>query len=103
MLLMSKPRFKLLLPKPNEYGYLLWSDPKDAQEMQEYLALHEKIVSTGIWCTKFPEGDGFLFGADAAGKIEPALLTKEYYRRTVALFKEVFGDDLQYEEHLLSS
>jgi hypothetical protein len=99
---MNEPRFKLLLPKPNEYGYLLWRNPKDDQEMQEYLALHERISEAGIWCSRYPESDGFIFEADCARKIEPALLTQDYYRRTVALFKEVFGEGLHYEAHLLS-
>ena len=100
---MEKPRFKLLLPKPNEYGNLLWRDPKDEQEMQEYLALHERIKAAGFWCSPYPEGDGFIFGGEIPGKIDPSLLTQDYYKRTVALFKEVFGEELHYESSLIES
>lgn len=98
---MEMYRFKLLLPQPNACGNLLWSYPENEQEEKELHALFERIRATGIWCSRYPEGDGFCFTPDSKGSIDEAMLTPEYYMHTVALFKQVFGDSLFIEPNLI--
>jgi hypothetical protein len=75
-------------------GNLLWRYPEDEQEKAELHALFERIKATGIWCSCFPEGDGFCFATNAAGNLNEDSLTPEYYKQATTLFQEVFGDDL---------
>jgi len=90
---MEAYRFKLFLPKPNAFGNLLWGCPEDGQ-LLEFQALCERIEATGIWCSLYPENDGFCFSPSSDGAVNADLLTAEYYERTTALFKEVFGGGL---------
>jgi hypothetical protein len=92
---MDTLRFKLYLPRPNMFGNLIWQLPQDQQEAEELHAFFEAIKSTGIWCSCFPDGDGFCFAPDAEGRLDNASLTPEYYSKATQLFKEVFGQELQ--------
>jgi hypothetical protein len=69
-------QIKLLLPKPNAFGNLLWGYPKSKQEIRQFQALYERIKATGIWCSCYPEGDGFCFAPDSDGRIDESLLTQ---------------------------
>jgi len=91
---MDKRRFKLLLPKLNTFGNLLWEQPVNEQEEALYHALYQQIRATGVWCSLFPEGDGFCFATNEEARINPALPTSDYYSSTVALFAQVFGEEL---------
>jgi len=90
---MEAYRFKLFLPKPNAFGNLLWGCPVDGQ-LKEFQALCERIEASGLWCSLYPENDGFCFSPSSEGAVNADLLTPEYYTRTTALFKDVFGEGL---------
>ncbi|HMG66369.1 MAG TPA: hypothetical protein VK588_01745 [Chitinophagaceae bacterium] len=100
---MDKKRFTLILPMENVCGNLFWRLPKNAEEAQELHALFEAICYTGMWCSTFQEGDGFCFTPTGNGKLDPALLTPEYYRSAIKQFKEIFGEDLAVETYQFKS
>jgi len=76
------------------FGNLIWQLPTNEEEAEELYALFERIKSTGIWCSCFPDGDGFCFAPDSIGALDTAMLTPEYYCQATELFKQVFGDAL---------
>lgn len=94
---MTTARFRLFLPRENMFGNLIWHNPTNQQEAEEIYDLFRRVQATGIWCSCFPEGDGFCFAPDSKGQLDVSDMTPDYYRKTVNFFKQVFGEDLQCE------